>query len=118
MPLFRGFVDCVHMQMMAALGYTPELSRCLLTGIDADEGVFDPTVGGLVAKTAARSQQHPAFSREHRTLVGKLLEQQEPPDVDPGFPIELTRAFRSFVAARLDHPLRSDAFLNAMLAEQ
>lgn len=115
-PLFRGFVDVIHLQMMAALGYAPELRHCVLTGEDADDGVFDPIAGGFVVQSAARSSHLPVFTRTHRNILTDLLAHNAPLAQDPVFPQDLTRAFRDFVMSRLDRPLQSDAFLTAILA--
>lgn len=115
--MFRGFVDLVHTQILAALGYKAEFVSSVVSGRDAETGVFDPLHGGFVLAEEASSGNLPALSRRDRAVLEQILAQQNPPD-DPVFSPELYRALRVFVQGKLDHPLYSDAFLNAVLQEE
>lgn len=117
-PLFRGFVDVVHLQILAALGYAPEFARCVISHEDAEEGVFDPAHGGFVALKHAREQSLPRMTRAERKRMGRILNSTAPLMENPGFAPELLRHFRQFVSTKLDHPLRSQEFLAAVLRGQ
>lgn len=117
-PVFRGFVDLVHLQLLAALGYAPELSHCIVTGVDSDEGVFDADAGGFVSAASARRASLPRITRHDRAKLDELIRGADISAGDPDFTPALYREFRRFVMAKLDHPLRSAAFLEGVLRDR
>jgi DNA repair protein RecO (recombination protein O) len=117
-PIFRGFVDLVHLQLLAALGYEAAFVQSVVSGRDADDGVFDPSHGGFVLAEEASISDLPRITRQERGTLEALLASDEPPASDPGFAPELYRALRTFIYSKLDHPLRSDAFLTSVLQSE
>jgi DNA repair protein RecO (recombination protein O) len=118
-------VHAYELRLLSALGYAPELERCVRCGSTLERRVcgFSPSLGGtLCAADRYRADDSVPLSPDAVALLRQLLS-AEPETLlalrpAPKLAAEVARALRWHVRFRAERDLKSAAFLDQLRAAQ
>ncbi|HEV2472680.1 MAG TPA: DNA repair protein RecO [Chthonomonadales bacterium] len=114
-------VHFCELRMLAALGYLPELQRCVRCGasLTGRSSGFSPSLGGaLCGNHRFEAEDAVALSRGAVEVMLALVENDQPDlsPISPGESAEIDRALRWYIRYRADRPLRAADFLDQLRA--